>query len=451
MPEPYEFSVAEAALLIRRRELSSLELVESLLGRIDAFEPRLKAWVYLDREAVLFEARQRERQLESGQDAGPLHGVPVGLKDIYYTAGIPTTACSKVYADFVPGYDATTVALLKGAGALMLGKAVTTEFACMDPSPTINPWNAAHTPGGSSSGSAVAVAARMCPAALGSQTVGSVLRPASYNGVVGFKPTFGRVSRYGVIPVSWSLDTVGWMTRTVEDAALLLQVMAGPDPNDPVSSRHPVPDFAAGLESPAAPRIGLVRRYFYDHADQETRHHVDGVVERLSRAGAAVEEVPLPDSIDTCAEDQQLIMAVEGAAFHQPMFDHRAEDYQPNLREMIRRGLGTDGASYSRALERRLRFITDMEMAAEKVDVLLTPSTPTPALADVTNTGNPMFQGPWTSCGLPAISIPSGLAASGLPLGIQLVSAPFQEGRLLAAARWCEMALDVYLSPTLSE
>ena len=449
MPEPFELSVAEAALLIRRRELSPRELVESLLGRIDALEPRLKAWVYLDRGAVLSEARQRERQLDAGQGEGPLHGVPVGLKDIYYTAGIPTTACSKIYADFVPDFDATTVALLKSAGALMLGKAITTEFACMDPSPTINPWNAAHTPGGSSSGSAVAVASRMCPAALGSQTVGSVLRPASYNGVVGFKPTFGRVSRHGVIPVSWSLDTVGWMTRTVEDAALLLQVMAGSDPNDPVSSRRPVPDFTAGLESAAAPRIGLVRRYFYDHADQETRHHVDGVVERLSRAGAAVEEVPLPNSIDTCAEDQQLIMAVEGAAFHQPMFEHRAGEYQPNLREMIRRGLSTDGASYSRALERRLRFITDMELAAEKVDVLLTPSTPTPALADVTNTGNPMFQGPWTSCGLPAISIPSGLAVSGLPLGIQLVSAPFQEGRLLAAARWCETVLDVRLSPPL--
>ena len=451
MPEPFELSVGEAALLIRRRQLSPLELVESLLGRIEAFEPKLKAWVYLDRGAVLSDARQKERQSESGQEVGPLHGVPIGLKDIYYTAGIPTTACSKVYADFVPGYDATTVALLKGAGALMLGKTVTTEFACMDPSPTINPWNADHTPGGSSSGSAVAVAARMCPAALGSQTVGSVLRPASYNGVVGFKPTFGRVSRHGVIPVSWSLDTVGWMTRTVEDAALLLQVMAGPDPNDPVASRLLVPDFTSGLESPAVPRIGLVRRYFYDHADQETRNHVDGVVEQLSRAGATIEEVPLPDSIDTCTEDQRLIMAVEGAAFHQPTFEHRAEEYQPNLREMIRRGLSTDGASYSRALERRLRFIADMELAAEKVDVLLTPSTPTPALADVTNTGNAMFQGPWTSCGLPAISIPSGLAAAGLPLGIQLVSAPFQESRLLAAARWCEAVIDVHLSPPFDE
>ena len=443
--------MTDAALLIRRRKLSPSELLDSLLGRINALEPKLKAWVYLDREGLISQARQSGSILKLGQEMGPLHGVPVGLKDIYYTSGIPTTACSKVYADFVPGYDATTVALLKAAGALMLGKTVTTEFACMDPSPTINPWNQAHTPGGSSSGSAVAVATGMCPAALGSQTVGSVLRPASYNGVVGFKPTFGRVSRHGVIPVSWSLDTVGWMTRTVEDAALLLQIMAGPDPHDPISSRTPVSDYTTGLDLPAVPRIGLIRRYFYDHADKETRYHVDNVVEQLGRAGATVDEIPMPDSIDTCTEDQRLIMAVEGAAFHQPMFENRAKEYRPKLREMIRRGLSTDGASYSRALERRLRFISDMQQAAEKVDVLMTPSTPTPALADLTNTGNAMFQGPWTSCGLPAISIPSGLAASGLPLGIQLVSAPFREDLLLAAAHWCEAVLDIHLSPPLDE
>ena len=447
MTEPFELAAAEAARLMRRRELSPVELVKSLLGRIDALEPRLKAWVYLDREAVLSEARRKETELGSGADLGPLHGVPIGLKDIYYTAGIPTTACSKVYADFVPDYDATTVTLLKRAGAIMLGKTVTTEFACMDPSPTVNPWNPAHTPGGSSSGSAVAVATQMCPASMGSQTVGSVLRPASYNGVVGFKPTFGRVSRYGVIPVSWSLDTVGWLVRTVEDAALLLQVMAGPDPQDPVASFQPQSNYLAGLEKPAPPRIGLLRQFFYDQADAETRQHVDGVVERLSGAGATVEEISLPDSIDTALADQQLIMAVEGAAFHEPTFQRQAEDYQPKLREMISRGLSTDAVSYSRALERRRQFISNMEVLAEEVDLLLTPSTPTPPLADLTNTGTPMFQGPWTSCGLPAISIPSGLAASGLPLGIQLVAAPFAEARLLAASRWCEGALNVQLFP----
>ena len=447
MADTFELTSAEAARLIRGHQLSPVELVSALLERIDSLEPKLNSWVYLDREEVLSEAQRKESELSSGTEPGPLHGVPIGLKDIYYTAHIPTTACSKVYADFVPEYDATSVALLKRAGAIMMGKTVTTEFACLDPSPTLNPWNPAHTPGGSSSGSAVAVAARMCPAAMGSQTVGSVLRPASYNGVVGFKPTFGRVSRHGVIPVSWSLDTLGWLVRSVEDAALLLGAMIGPDPKDPVLSPQPASDYLASLHDPAAPRIGLVRRYFYDHADDETRRHVDSVVERFRTAGATVEEVHLPDSIDTAFDDQLLIMAVEGAAFHQPMFVDRADDYQPKLREMLRRGLSIDGVTYSRALERRRRFIADMEAAAEAADVLLTPSTPTPALADLTNTGNPMFQGPWTSCGLPAISIPSGLAASGLPLGIQLVAAPFAEARLLAGARWCEAVLDVKLSP----
>jgi len=450
MPETFELTVSEAAKKIGQSELSPVDLVESLLARIDDLEPALKAWVYLDREAVLSDARAKADARPSGQSGGNiglLHGVPIGLKDIYYTAGIPTTACSRVYANFVPDHDATTVKLLKQAGAIILGKTVTTEFACMDPSPTINPWNAAHTPGGSSSGSAVSVAARMCPAAMGSQTVGSVLRPASYNGVVGFKPSFGRVSRFGVIPVSWTLDTMGWMTRSVEDAALLLQVMAGYDANDMVSRRETVPDYLAGLQNSQPPRIGLLRDFFYENADSETTSHVDSVVRRLSGAGATVEELAMPDSIGTAIEDQQIIMAVEGAAFHQPMYDRQAGDYQPGLREMIRQGLDTDAVTYSRAKERRRRFVTDMRLMAERVDILLTPSTPQPAQADLTNTGSRMFQGPWTSCGLPTITLPSGLAASGLPLGIQLAGPYLGEGGLLSAAQWCERTLDVQLSP----
>ena len=449
MPQPHELTVSEAAALIRRRELSAADLAQSLLDRIDSLEPSLRAWVYLDRATVLSDAQARDREIASGAQPGPLHGIPVGVKDIYYTAGIPTTACSRVYADFVPDHDAAPVALLKQAGAIMLGKTVTTEFACMDPSPAVNPWNAAHTPGGSSSGSAVAVASGMCPAALGSQTVGSVLRPASYNGVVGFKPSYGRVSRFGVIPVSWSLDTMGWMTRTVEDAALLLQVMAGPDSNDWVASDLDVPDYLAALDSGSAPRVGVIRQFFYDHADEETRQHTNAMVERLAEAGAEVEEIPLPPSMDTAIEDQQIVMAVEGSTFHEPMYRQQAMDYQPGIRAMIQRGLDTDAVTYSRAMERRQQFITDMRRLAERVDILLTPSTPTPSLPDLTNTGNTMFQGPWTSCGLPAITLPSGLAASGLPMGLQLVGQYLAEDRLLAAARWCEQTLNVTLTPSL--
>ena len=215
--ELFELSVSELVTNIKNNSVSPVELMRALLDRINLLEPSLKAWVHLDQDQAMIEAKSKEKQLKSGEALGSLHGVPIGVKDIYYTAGIPTTACSRVLADFIPDYDATIVDTLKRAGAIILGKTVTTEFACADPSPTINPWNAKHTPGGSSSGSAVAVSSRMCPVALGSQTVGSVLRPASYNGLVGFKPTLGRVSRYGVIPVSWTLDTMGWIYYRMEN------------------------------------------------------------------------------------------------------------------------------------------------------------------------------------------------------------------------------------------
>ena len=449
MPRPNELTAAAAARAIAAGQLTATELAEACLSQIETLDEQLLAWVYVDREAVLAAAQAADAAVSAGRPRGPLHGVPIGLKDIYYTAGIPTRAGSEVYKDFVPDYDATALTLLKRAGAIMLGKAVTTEFACLDPSPTFNPWNRAHTPGGSSSGSAVAVAARMCPAALGSQTVGSVLRPAAYNGVVGFKPTFGRVSRYGVVPVSWNLDTVGWLARSVEDAALLLQVLAGPDAADPVSSRQPVGDYLSAIAAPAPPRIGLLRRYFYEGADAETRRHLDGVAEQLAQAGAEIQELPLPESIATAYVDQRLIMSVEAAAFHEPMYRRQAEDYQPRLRAMLAQGLEVDGIVYSRALEHRRQFITDMEQAAQQCDILLTPATPAPAPPDRSNTGDPAFQGPWTSCGFPAIALPSGRAESGLPLGIQLAAAPFAEGRLLAAAAWCEATLGVELQPAV--
>ena len=222
MSDLFKLPVAEAADQIQSRQLSPVALARSLLDRIDALEATLQAWVTIDQEEVLTTARQRERELDKSGPRGPIHGVPVGIKDIFYTAGMKTTACSRIYADFIPTYDATAVSRIKEAGGIILGKAVTTEFATADPPPTRNPWDLAHTPGGSSSGSSVAVATGMCPAALGSQTGGSTCRPAAYNGIVGLKPTYGRISRYGMVPVSWSLDTVGILVRTVEDAAIML-------------------------------------------------------------------------------------------------------------------------------------------------------------------------------------------------------------------------------------
>ena len=447
MPQTHELSAAELARQIRQRTISPVEVARSFLERMDALEPQLEAWVRVDRETVLADAQQRQEELESGAATGLLHGVPIGIKDIYHIAGIPTTAGSKVYADYVPDETAVTIDLLRNAGAVILGKTVTTEFACLDPSHTKNPWNPAHTPGGSSSGSAVSVAAGMCPVAMGSQTIGSVLRPASYNGITGLKPTYGRVSRRGVVPVSWSLDTVGWMGRTVEDMALLLQVMAGPDEQDPVASRLPAGDYLSDLESSGPPRIGLITSFFMEESDQETQKQTRAVLERLSSAGASVVELTLPESFNTAFQDQMIIMGAEAAAFHKPMYEKQAQDYRPKLREMLRQGLATDATTYSKALERRLRFSADMRLLAEQADVLLTPSTPTAPLADLTNTGDTRFQGPWTSCGLPTITLPTGLAESGLPVGIQLIAPPFEEARLLAIARWCEKVIDVQLTP----
>ncbi len=225
-------TVTQAARLIKSGELSPVELVSGCLAVIEALEPRLKAWETIDRPGAIAAAREAEEEISRSGPRSALHGIPVGLKDIYFTAGMRTSMSSRIYANFVPEYDAAPVERLRAAGAIILGKTVTTEFATADPSRTINPWNPAHTPGGSSSGSAVAVAVGMCPVATGSQTAGSVNRPAAYNGVVGFKPTYGRVSRFGVFPVSWTLDTLGWMTGEVRDTAIMMDVLSGYDPRD---------------------------------------------------------------------------------------------------------------------------------------------------------------------------------------------------------------------------
>ena len=361
MAEPYSLGVAEAAQQMQNQQLSPVSLAQSLLGRIEAYDSTLKAWVTIDREEVLTTAQQREQQLERGRAKGLVHGVAVGLKDIFYTAGMKTSACSRIYADFVPSYDATVVARLKEAGAIILGKAVTTEFASSDPSPTRNPWNLAHTPGGSSSGSSVAVATRMCAAALGSQTGGSTCRPAAYNGIVGLKPTYGRISRYGVVPLSWSLDTVGILVRSVEDAAIMLQVMAGHDPNDPGSSTQPVPDYLEQMKAnDRLPRIGLIKEFFFDRSTPEIRSHTEEVAQKLARAGATVEEINLPQSFATAHSCQRIVSNVEAAAFHEESFRERADEYGPKIRANIEMGILVPGVRYLQAQRLRRLFRQDM-------------------------------------------------------------------------------------------
>jgi aspartyl-tRNA(Asn)/glutamyl-tRNA(Gln) amidotransferase subunit A len=434
--------------MIRKREVSPVEVTEACLKRIEALEPMLKAWATLDAAGAMAAARHCEQVLQRGEMAGPLCGVPVGLKDIFYTAGLRTAAGSRVYADFVPTYDATSVVRLQQAGAIRLGKTVTTEFATADPSPTHNPWNTAHTPGGSSSGSAAAVAARMVPVALGSQTGGSTLRPAAYNGIVGLKPTYGRISRYGVIPVSWCLDHVGILVRSVEDAALVLQAVAGYDAHDPGSLADPIGMYTTAVQqADTPPRIGVLQEFFTEAADAETRQHTEAVVTQLSRAGAVVREVALPESFGSVLAAQRIIMHVEVAAFHDQMFLTQREQYGPRLRESIESGHVIPAVEYLRAQRLRRLFQQDVEQMLSAVDVLLTPATPTPAPRNLSTTGDARFQSPWTYAGVPALALPSGLSQDTMPMGIQLIAPARQEERLLRAARWCERTLDVTLTP----
>jgi aspartyl-tRNA(Asn)/glutamyl-tRNA(Gln) amidotransferase subunit A len=450
MTEIHLLGVAEVAALVRRRDVSPVEVAEHCWRRIEALEPQLHAWATLDRVGALAAARHWEQAIQRGETGGMLCGVPVGLKDIFYTAGLRTAAGSRVYANFVPTYDATTVRRLREAGAVSLGKTVTTEFATADPSPTRNPWDTAHTPGGSSSGSAAAVAARMIPAALGSQTGGSTLRPAAYNGIVGLKPTYGRISRYGVIPVSWCLDHVGILARSVADAALVLQAIAGYDAQDAGALSAPVGNYVTAVErTEQPPRLGVVRQFFFAEADTETQQHTEQALARLASAGAVVHEVALPPSFRTVLAAHRIIMRVEAAAFHADMFMQQREQYGPKLREAIETGLVTPAVDYLRAQRLRRLFQQDVARMFAAVDVLLTPATPAPAPRDLRTTGDAKFQSPWTYAGVPAIALPSGRSQSGMPLGLQLVAPALQEERLLQAARWCEATLGVTLMPPL--
>ena len=447
MPNPCELTVSQAAQEIKDKNLSPVDLAQSLLDRIEATDADLRAWVTIDREEVLSNAKQREEEAQRGMSLGLLHGVPVGAKDIFYTAGMKTAAGSKVYADFVPDFDATCVAKIKEAGGIILGKAVTTEFAAGDPSPTYNPWNFAHTPGGSSSGSSVAVATKTVGAALGSQTGGSTCRPAAYNGIVGLKATYGRISRYGVVPLSWSLDHVGILVRTVEDAALMLQVMSGHDPNDPGSANEPVPDFQSQMaEHARPPRIGIVSQYFSEKSTPEVWAHTKDVANKLAAGGAEVVELTLPDSFKTAHNAHRIVNSVECAAFHEQFHATQADDYGPRLRTSIEIGMLIPATKYLQAQRLRRQFRQDMVQMVQQVDAVVTPATPAPA-PNRDTTGDPSFQQPWSSSGLPTITLPSGLSQDGMPLAVQLGGLPFEEGKLLGVAKWCESTLGVRLSP----
>jgi aspartyl-tRNA(Asn)/glutamyl-tRNA(Gln) amidotransferase subunit A len=439
---PRSESIAAVGEQVRRRERTSVELVERCLRRIDELESRVRAWVIVDRTGALDQARKLDAELAAGRWRGPLHGIPIGIKDIIDVAGFPTSAGSKLLEDNIAKSDSTIVERLREAGAVILGKTVTTQFASFDPPVTRNPWNLDRTPGGSSSGSAAAVACGMCLGAIGSQTGGSITRPASFCGVAGCKPTFGRVSTAGVMALAPSMDHPGPIASCVRDLAILLDAIAGPDPRDPLCLTDPPPRAAVALDRPLdrPPRLGVLRDLFWDRADESAREALTRTIDLLKGRGAEIREVALPPSFSDVLRSHMVIMSVEGAVEHATLFQQHRGDYLPKIRGLIEQGLNTIAPDYVRAKQHQRILSREILACFADVDALLTPATISPA-PDTSTTGDPAFNSPWSFTGLPTVSILVCVGGEGLPLAIQMIDKPNDEAELLRVALWCEDCL----------
>jgi aspartyl-tRNA(Asn)/glutamyl-tRNA(Gln) amidotransferase subunit A len=426
-----------AANAIRKRQTTPLQLVEQCLAAVDRWERRVRAWVFIDREGAIAEAKRLGQELEKGTYRGPLHGIPIGIKDIFDVFDWPTAAGSKLWARSVARQDAVVVERLRRAGAIFLGKTVTTCFASFDPPVTRNPWNFERTPGGSSSGSAAALACGMCLGALGSQTGGSITRPASYCGVAGLKPSHGVVPCDGVVPLAPSMDHPGPMARCVHDLAILFQAIAG----WPKLGECAVYDDQGNLRLPVS-KTALGRAYglFTDHADGAVRSMMDATARKLGGKGVMLSDMNLPTSFAEVLPRHRIVMAVEGAAFHEARLRKHPEDYGPKISGLLEEGLSCPAPEYARCKEHQAKLKEEMSACFSSVDALLTPAT-TGTAPDASTTGDPAFNSPWSYTGLPTVSFPVCLSQDGLPLAIQLVGARYQEDHLLAVAAWCEKAI----------
>jgi aspartyl-tRNA(Asn)/glutamyl-tRNA(Gln) amidotransferase subunit A len=403
------------------------QCVEQCLAQIDTLEEQLHAWVLVDAAGARQVAQRLDWEAAQNQLRGPLHGIPVGIKDIVDVAGMPTLAGSTLRAGHAAKRDAPLVARLRAAGAIILGKTVTTEFACFDPAVTRNPWNTQHTPGGSSSGSAAAVAAGMCLGAVGTQTGGSITRPASYCGIAGCKPTFGTVDVTGVVPISKHLDHPGPMARCVADLRIMLEVLA-----DVALPRIPFEDDSS------RPRIGLVESYFLEQADAEVAHAVRAAADTFGAAGATIEPVDLPEGFPALHAMHKTIMAVDAAKNHKPWFPSRRSEYGPNMATLLDEGLSISKEQYRNALSHQQQFKQDLADVLRPFDALLTPATLTPAPASLATTGDPSFNSPWSHAGVPTVSFPCALSTGGLPIALQLVGAAGRDAHVLSVGEWCE-------------
>jgi Asp-tRNA(Asn)/Glu-tRNA(Gln) amidotransferase A subunit family amidase len=421
-----------AAELICDGQVEPLELVEGCLARIEELDPDIHAWVEIDAHGARESALKSGELLRTSGWLGPLHGIPIGIKDIIDVAGMPTRAGSPLREQHLAERDAPIVSRLRELGAIVLGKTVTTQFACFDPASTVNPHNHERTPGGSSSGSAAALAAGMCYAALGTQTGGSIIRPAAYCGVAGLKPTYGAISTDGVVPVSLQLDHVGPMARTASDLWITWNALS--DAGDLNQLRK------MQAETPV-PRLVIPESYFYDQLHAAIRPQFQSTIANLTVAGADFGHVPLPSSFEEVHAMHRRIMAVDAAEYHRETYANDRSAYSPNIAGLIEEGLGIAAVDYAAAVKHKGEFERELfDCFGDGETVWITPSTPGPVPTRET-TGDPSFNSPWTYAGFPSLTLPCGTSDDGLPLGLQLIARPRCESTLLTAALWCERML----------
>ena len=446
-------TIAEASTLLRERKLSPVEYVEALYARSDRYDDRFNTYLCVTRDIAMREAKRAQEEIAHGEYRGAMHGVPYGLKDIIDYAGVPTTAHSKILHDNVPGTDATVTARLKDAGGVLLGKMATHEFALGGPSfdlpwpPARNPWSRDHFTGGSSSGSGAAVAAGFMPGALGSDTGGSIRNPASLCGIVGMKPTYGRVSRAGVVPLAFSLDTVGPLTRTVEDNALLLNAIAGHDPGDAASARVAAPDFTADLRKGARGlRIGVIRHFYTRdmQAHPDVARGVDDAVQVLETLGAQVREIEL-QPLEVYAACNRNILLSEAYAIHESWLRERPGDYGASMRRRLLPGAFIRAVDYLQATRLRRRLIDQFNETMRDLDVAVTVSSMDPPgriedQEEMERTYPRQARNAFNTLGCPALALPVGFTLEGLPLSMQIVGRAFDEATVYRAAYAYEQA-----------
>jgi Asp-tRNA(Asn)/Glu-tRNA(Gln) amidotransferase A subunit family amidase len=432
MTEP---AAVEIAADIAAGKVTALAVTEACLARIAVDEPRIGAFAHLDPDHARTQARARDERKRAGAMLGPLHGVPVAVKDIVDTTDFPTEQGSVLHAGRRPLHDAAIVTRLRAAGAVLLGKTVTTEFACFTPGRTRNPHDPQRTPGGSSSGSAAAVAAAMAPLAIGSQTNGSVIRPASFCGVVGFKPSYGLIPRTGVLTTSVTLDHVGVLARSVADAAFLADALAGYDEGDPAARAGPAPALrqVALTPPPVRPRLAFVRGPTWDEAEPATAAAFAELAELL---GGAMVEVALPAPFADAVAVHRTIWTSELAFHLAPEYAHGRAQLSDRLCQLIEAGLATPAPAYQKALATRRAYQAALDALFQEFDAIVTPAAPGEAPLGLGATGSPAFCTLWSLVGTPAVSLPILRGPAGLPVGVQLVGAMGDDARLLRTARW---------------